>query len=381
MRAFVFTDPALTSRAGRFVWLELNVEDERNAADRERLKLEVLPTFYVVNPADEAVVMRREDGLTVTEMTAFLDEARVAAAGAPAGSPAEAALFRADRLNGEGKKAEAAAAYREALAAAPAGWPPYSRAVVALLYLHQSLHQDALCLALAREALPLVAGSPASVTVARSGLDCAVKLDKADAARAAAVVELEAATRKTLGDRAIGASADDLSSSYASVVEARKDAGDTAGARQDAEAWASFLESQAAAAKTPDERAVFDSHRLSAYLELQQPERAIPMLQASERDLPDDYNPPARLAVAYLAMKQLDEALAASNRALPKVSGPRRIRVLQNRSEIFAARGDAAAARTALEQALAYAESLPPGQRSDSTIQGLRKKLETPPSS
>jgi tetratricopeptide (TPR) repeat protein len=381
MRAFVFTDPALTSRAGRFVWLELNVEDERNAADRERLKLEVLPTFYVVNPADEAVVMRREDGLTVTEMTAFLDEARVAAAGAPAGSPAEAALFRADRLNGEGKKAEAAAAYREALAAAPAGWPPYSRAVVALLYLHQSLHQDALCLALAREALPLVAGSPASVTVARSGLDCAVKLDKADAARAAAVVELEAATRKTLGDRAIGASADDLSSSYASVVEARKDAGDTAGARQDAEAWASFLESQAAAAKTPDERAVFDSHRLSAYLELQQPERAIPMLQASERDLPDDYNPPARLAVAYLAMKQLDEALAASNRALPKVSGPRRIRVLQNRSEIFAARGDAAAARTSLEQALAYAESLPPGQRSDSTIQGLRKKLETPPSS
>ena len=45
------------------------------------------------------------------------------------------------------------------------------------------------------------------------------------------------------------------------------------------------------------------------YLELGQPERALPMLQASERDLPDDYNPPARLAVAYKAMKRWDEAI------------------------------------------------------------------------
>ena len=72
MRAFVFTDPALTSRAGQFVWLELNVDDERNAAHRERLSLEVMPTFLVVSPADESVIMRREDGMTVAEeSTAF----------------------------------------------------------------------------------------------------------------------------------------------------------------------------------------------------------------------------------------------------------------------------------------------------------------------
>jgi tetratricopeptide (TPR) repeat protein len=103
------------------------------------------------------------------------------------------------------------------------------------------------------------------------------------------------------------------------------------------------------------------------------------MLEASERDLPGDYNPPARLAVAYLEMKKPDEALAASNRALPKVIGPRRIRVLQTRSEIFAAKGDAAASREALEQSLAYAESLPAGQRSEGTIKTLKKKLEAPP--
>lgn len=379
MRAFVFTDPALTSRAGQFVWLELNVDDERNAAHRERLTVEALPTFFVVNPADESVVMRRVDGMTVAEMASFLDEARAAATGAAPSSPAEAALLRADRLNGEGKKAEAATAYREAMGAAPAAWPPYGRAAVALLFLQQSLGEEAQCLAQARESLPRLGGSPAAVMVARSGLDCALGLAKEDAGRAAAIAEMEAATRKTVADTSLGAAADDVSTSYLSLIQARKSAGDAAGARKDAEAWAGFLEGQAAAAKTPEQRAVFDSHRLSAYMELQQPERAIPMLQATEKDLPDDYNPPSRLAVAYMAMKKPDEALAASNRALPKVTGPRRVQVLQRRSDIFTARGDAAAAREALEQALAYAESLPVGQRSERQIQALKKRLEPPP--
>jgi tetratricopeptide (TPR) repeat protein len=379
MRAFVFTDPALTSRAGQFVWLELNVDDERNAAHRERLAVEALPTFYVLNPVDESVVMQRVDGMTVAEMGSFLDEARAAATGMAPSSPAEAALLRADHLNGEGKKADAATAYREALAASPTAWPPYGRAAVALLFLQQSLKEDAKCLAQAREALPRLGGSPASVGVARSGLDCALGLGKDDAGRAAAIVEMEAATRKTVADASLAAAADDISTSYLSLIEARKDAADAAGARKDAEAWAAFLEAQAAAAKTPEQRAVFDSHRLSAYLELQQPERAIPMLQESEKDLPDDYNPPSRLAVAYMAMKKPDEALAASNRALPKVSGPRRVQVLQRRSDVFAAKGDAAASREALEQALACAKALPAGQRSEGQIRALEKKLEAPP--
>jgi hypothetical protein len=45
MRAFVFTDTALTSRAGQFVWLELNIDDDRNAALAERLGVEFLPTL------------------------------------------------------------------------------------------------------------------------------------------------------------------------------------------------------------------------------------------------------------------------------------------------------------------------------------------------
>ena len=89
------------------------------------------------------------------------------------------------------------------------------------------------------------------------------------------------------------------------------------------------------------------------------------MLEQSERDFPEDYNPPARLAIAYRAMKKWDEALAASDRALSRVYGPRKIVVLQARADIYAKKGDLAAAKKTWGEALATAEALPKEQRSE----------------
>jgi tetratricopeptide (TPR) repeat protein len=100
------------------------------------------------------------------------------------------------------------------------------------------------------------------------------------------------------------------------------------------------------------------------------------MLEASERDLPDDYNPPARLAAVYARMERWNEGLAASERALAKAYGPRKLRILQTRADLQTGMGDVAAARATLEEALALAESLPPGQRSERTIDGLRRAIE-----
>jgi hypothetical protein len=163
---------------------------------------------------------------------------------------------------------------------------------------------------------------------------------------------------------------------YISLLDARQQAGDSLGARQVALDWAAFLEGAAAKASTAEQRAVFDPHRLSAYLELGQPERAVPMLEASEKDLPEDYNPPARLVAAYRAMKKWDEALAASDRALAKVYGPRKLGIYSARADILSGKGDRDGARRTLEAALAYADSLPAEQRSEGTLAALRKKLE-----
>jgi len=133
----------------------------------------------------------------------------------------------------------------------------------------------------------------------------------------------------------------------------------------------------AAEAKTPEQRAVYDSHRLSAYLDLGTPEKAIPMLEQSQRDFPTDYNPPARLAIAYKAMKEYDKALAANDRALVKVYGPRKLTVLQTRADIFVDKGDKEAARAAIAMAIEYAKSLPDGQLNERRIAFLQKKLES----
>ena len=68
MRAFVFTDPALASEAGRFVWLGIDVEKAKNAKARKAYPAAALPTFFLLDPADGSVVRRWVGGMTVAQL-------------------------------------------------------------------------------------------------------------------------------------------------------------------------------------------------------------------------------------------------------------------------------------------------------------------------
>jgi tetratricopeptide (TPR) repeat protein len=392
MRAFVFSDKSLSRQAGRFVWLEIDTEKAQNAPLRKKFPMPALPSFFVVDPDSERVALRWVGGATVAQLDKILDDGRAAVAAAhgntevaggtssaarmkPATSPADAGLARADRLYGEAKNAEAAKAYQEAIAAAPEGWPRYARAVESLLFAWSQCDSNEAVAELARDAYPKLRHTASAANVAASGLDGALGLPENHPQRKVLVAALEADCLEVVGDPKLRGAADDRSAVYLTLVDARKDAKDDAGAKEMAGRWAAFLDGEAARAKNPGARAVFDSHRLTAYLAMGEPERAVTMLQASERDWPDDYNPPARLADAYKAMKRWDEALAASDRALAKVYGPRKLRVLQVRAEIYMGRTEPAMARSTLEEALRFAEALPPGQKSESTIASLQKKI------
>src|SRR5262245_1653794 len=129
MKAFVFTDKALSSQAGRFVWLALDSENGKNAATLKKYPVAALPTFFVIAPDSERVATRWVGGMNVTQLTAFLGDGARAC-----GASGSDALARADRLYGEGNYAAAGPAYEEAIAAAPASWPDYPRTVEALLF-------------------------------------------------------------------------------------------------------------------------------------------------------------------------------------------------------------------------------------------------------
>jgi tetratricopeptide (TPR) repeat protein len=391
MRAFVFTDQSLKRQAGRYVWLELNTENAVNAPFRKKLPWEALPSFFIVDPADEHVALRWVGGMTLAQLDKILDDGTIAVATGGKHRPkkdpmkvnggiseaANQSFVAAEAAYGKGDNAEAAKKYLEAIHLAPEGWSHYARAVESALFALQSTNGYADGARLALDAYPRVKHSVSGLNVAATGLDCASSLDSTVSEKKEMIYMLERDTREALADTTYPAAADDRSGAYIVLLDTRKNANDEKGAHDVALAWSRFLDRQAARAKSPPERMVFDPHRLSAYIEIGEPERAIPMLERSRKDAPDDYNPYARLAIAYKAMKKWDEALAASDQAIAKCEGPRKLTIFNTRVDIFLGRNDREGAKKTLADELAYAESLPQGQKSDRTISSLKKRIES----
>lgn len=375
MQAYVFTDKSLARYAGQFVWLAVDIEKPQNAPFLTKFTMEGVPTFYIVDPRTEDVALRLLGSATVEQLAKILDDGKKAVSGSSGNL--EQLLARADALFGAGKNAEAAKAYQAALSVAPREWSSFGRATENLLFSLSSSDQPAVCAEKARASFPKLRNTSSAANVAAVGLDCALSIPPENPSRRQFIVFLERNAREVLSNRKVVVAADDRSGVYQVLIAAREDSKDEAGKRKLVNEWSAFLDAEAAKATNSAARAVFDPHRLSAYLEMGKPELAVPMLTASEKDFPDDYNPPARLALAYKAMKRYDDAIAASDRALARVYGPRKIVVLRGRADIFEARGDKPKARRTIEEAVKVAQALPAGQRSDRTIAALKKRLDT----
>src|SRR5690242_1056259 len=249
MRAFVFTDQALSGQAGRFVWLAWNTERSENAALNRPFPVDALPTFFVVDPTTEKVALRWVGGATVAQMTKLLDDGRAAVAAGSGAAPratgpaagADRAFASAEAAYGRKDYAAAAKGYADALAAAPPGWKHDARAVESRLYALTRLEDNVAASALARDAFPRLRHTPSAANVAATGLDAALALPAEQAGRAELVATLEADARAVLADRALAVAADDRSGVFGSLIDARDDAHDSTGSRRVTLAWSAFL--------------------------------------------------------------------------------------------------------------------------------------------
>lgn len=374
MQAYVFPDPKLGKYGSKFVWVAIDIDKAQNAPVKKKFVIEGVPSFFIVDPADDSVALRWLGSATVPQLIDILDDGANAVA-KKGEQRVDKALAKADKLYADGKNAEASLAYQETLAMAPKGWSRYGRTTESLLFALQSSEQYGTCVARASREYPKFKNSSSAMNIAALGLDCALSLGKDVVEREANVAKFEAIAREAMDNPRVVVAADDRSGLYITMMGARSDAGDSAGAREIAKEWAGFLEREAAKASTPAARAVFDSHRLSAYIELGEPERAIPMLEQSAKDFPEDYNPPARLAAAYKAMGKYEESIRYADLALSRAYGPRRLTIYRTKSDSQAAAGDVEAARSTMQEAIAEAEALPDGQRNDKTIAALKDKL------
>lgn len=373
MRAYVFTDKALARHAGRFVWLELNTDLPKNAIFQEKYPVENWPTFFIIDPREEKALVRFAGSATVAQLEKLFEDGERAYRGEAQGP--EGALARGDALYGAGKPAEAAEAFTQALAQAPPDWSRRGRTAESLLVAHWGAKQYEACARKALEELPRLPRSPSLANVTTMAIGCAASMPPENPQRQEFLKAFDTKGREVLAPPPIDMPADDRSGLYEAMVEGRAEMGDEAGSKALASEWIAFLEGEAAKAPNPEARTVFDSHRMAAAMVLNDPMRVVPAIEQSEKDLPGDYNPPARLAVLYRMLGRLDDALAANDRALAKVQGARRLRVLSDRSTIQAARGEKEAAVKTVEEAIAYAKSLPEAQVSQRQLEALEKKL------
>ena len=360
MKAYVFPDAQLARLAKDYVWLSIDSEEASNADVLARFPSSSLPTLWVLDPATERAALKWIGSATVSELEGLLDDAAIAVEKGDSGGEAAAAFVRGNQATGAGKLVDAVREYKKALAAAPADWKRRAQVVEALSMRLDELKLHSEGVLLAASEIPKLPPGTSLANVVQNGLSAAYSLPKDAPARAKLPLLVQEAKR-IAGDMTLPILADDRSGVYEHVIGVLHDS-DPPAAKKLAREWATFLEGEAKRATTPASRAVFDPHRLLAYIELGEVERAVPMLAQSERDLPGDYNPPARLARAYFELRRFDEAKGAMGRALALAYGPRKLQLLLLAAEIEDARGDKAAARTALEEAraLAATKGLPP---------------------
>jgi thioredoxin-like negative regulator of GroEL len=342
MRAFVLTDASLAPLAEEFVWLAIDTDREQNAAFVAAFPSESWPTLWVIDPATESPVLKWEGTATAEELVTLL-----AAARAPESAEEAIAFVRANQAAARGDVDEAEGGYREILASAGPASTARPRAAegLALLLARREAHAE--CAELAASEAPHLPPGTSRAALLVTGLACARTAKEAElGAKLSALAEAAArdADPRTLTD--------DRSALYEELVHSKRELGDLVGARATATEWAALLEREAARAPSRRARAVFDPHRLAAYVALGEALRAVPMLEDSERSFPDDYNPPARLAAAYLELGRLDEARAAIGRAASRVYGARSLRVFQLAADIARARGDRAEEAAALREGL-----------------------------
>jgi hypothetical protein len=329
----------LAPLAKQFVWLAIDTEKPQNAPFVSRFGNRVWPTLWVIDPQQESVVLRWEGTATAKELVSLLTMTRAGA------GPLAQTFLEANRAAARGDIKRAEHGYREVVE--HKDFPERPRAVEALTSLLATRKEYGECARMAVAEVATMPNGTSRATVLAMGLSCAREAALEDSLRVL-VAEAERVANSEDG-RTI---ADDRSALFEEILETKQRWKDNAGVLVTARAWAQFLEREAARATTFAARAVFDAHRLSAYVALGAPERAVPMLERSEREFPDDYNPPARLARAYVELHRLEDANAAILRAEQRVYGPRSLRVFALSADIAKARGRADDERAALERGL-----------------------------
>ena len=375
MQRFVLSDPGMKPVADAVVWASVETEREPNKAVVEKFPVDAWPTFLVVDPRSEAVLGRFLGSGTVQDLRAFVQEGVRAyrEQGRPA-DPAWAAQREGDAARNRGDLKATAEAYGRAVGMSNADDP--QRPERLNLYLSALLRTKdwKTCVQTGLGEARNTPDSALGADFQSYAFNCAQNLPKDDP-DASRMHELAIARlREILARPGAPLAADDRSDALANLSEMLDVKGMHPEALAAMRERARVLEKAASAAPDATMASTFDAHRMETYLYLKQPAKAEKLLAAREKQMPGDYNPPARLARVLFEEKKLPQAEAAIDRALAKMDrGQRRVGILALKEKILQAQGKSTTA--VLREQLEVLRSLPSTQRRPEQEAAIERKL------
>lgn len=356
MKNFVLPDPSIVALQKRVVFAAIDSDRPENEAFMDRYTVMVWPTLFVLDPADGKVLSLWQGAASAKELRTFITAAVDESEAKLDPNGPLAAMSVAKRAHAAADWKKAAAAYQQAIDRGGASWPRKSEALNGLLFSEYRRGEWDRCTQLGIDHVAEMQGAATPADFAWVLLTCADHVKDAalkKKARRRAIARLKQHTESPPAS----ASVDDKSDALSIYAGALREEGDHAGARHATNQQLVLLDAAAKAAPSPKEAATFDYARMSAYLANGQGEMAVAFLKKRVVELPDSYEPPARLAQALMALKRYEEAKAPMADAVAKSYGPRKLRYLSTQATLMRKLGDPAAEKKSLEALVAgYAE-------------------------
>ncbi|MCC6216832.1 MAG: thioredoxin family protein [Polyangiaceae bacterium] len=352
MQEYVMREPALQPYSERLGFVGIDTDREENREFVERFAIHVWPTFFVLDPTTEAVLGYWPGSASLAELRRFLDDALEAFDASRSGrspDPLLRKLLAAKAAQAKDRPVDAERLYRSLVDDAPADWPRRSEVLLRWMMALVGSQKHAECVRVGEKHLDEIHGASLPADFARYVSDCARHLGSA-ADRERALRRVERRLTALTGAPPVEMAADDVSDALAILADARAALGDAAGARAAHERRLAVMEEAAARAPSPQAAQTFDYGRANAYVALGRPDEAVRMLEERERQLPDSYEPPARLASVLSRTGRPREALVALERALKRAYGPRRLGYLELKASLQARLGDREGAMATLEE-------------------------------
>ena len=370
MKHTVLQSKELKKVAGDAIWLAVDTENPANQDILDVYTITVWPTFLIVDD-EENTSARLLGSTSVDGFMAFLDRGFKSTKA----TSSKSHLSLGDSEAAKGNFHEASQHYQNAATTLPKGSIPSPEVMLAWVESLHRLERYDECAQVGTKRQDAVYSS-LNATLADYAYfltDCQKRVKAPDLQNTR--LQFITLIENLLKNRTAKLSTDDRSEALRMLRNFYVQEESTEKAKTTAERQKHLLDKAVKNSKTPYEAMTYSFHRMDVYSYLGNIKDMIPWFKSLTQQLPEEYDPPYRLASVYNEIENHTKALEYAALAQSRAEGPRRARVLSFTAKIHAKTKAFDAAIKAQNEALKIYQRQPQTPRNAKTLKKQRAEL------